>query len=252
MQLNYDIIVGKGHIIRPTSQSYLDQIDGVTRVSSKRIKEYLLDKYNLSEEQYYNLVVYGDIDKYPPCQNPRCEKRPRFIRLSVGYQKYCCDSCKNSSILTDIVNKIPWNDDRRKKKSMLTSKIQIEKIKNKSHNFLQQSEEHKFNAQMESAKMTFIRRAEIRGIKTGYLYYGLVDSDNFKIGITFVSPYSRFKSLGLRTIHTLVISDIFMISNIEYLIKLKFRDYSTYTNEIFSISKFRSILKEIKNLLQTA
>lgn len=249
MQYNYKIKIGTGLIIRPSSQSYLDQIDGETIVSSKRIKEYLYNKYRLTEEEYYNLVMYGSINNYPSCQNPRCNNHPRFIRLSIGYQKYCCDSCKNSSILTDIVNKIPWSNERRNEKSRLTRNIQLDKIEKKDHNFLHQSDDHKFNAQLESAKFTFIKRASIRGINKGYLYYGLVDKDNFKIGVTFVSPYSRYKSQKLKTIHTLLTSSIHEVAEIEYRIKLKFKEYSTYTKETFSTKKFRDILNEIKSLL---
>lgn len=250
--LDYKNIINKGSIVMPTSQSYLDQIDGTTIVSSKRIKSYLLERYNLTEDRYYNLVVYGNVDNYPKCQCPRCNNHRRFIRLSVGYGKYCSNECKNSSILTDIVNKIPWTDDRRKKQSDNTRRIQLKKVSDGTHNFLNQSDEHKFHAHLESSKYTFIKRAELRGIRYGFLYYGLVDDYNFKIGITFVSIESRASFLGLRTIHLLLNDSVEKVAEIECLIKIKFHDSSTYTDETFRIDKFREIINKISEILKSA
>lgn len=236
-----------GSIVRPTSQSYLDQIDGVTVVSSKKIKDYLFNKYELSVEEYYNLVVYGNINHITKCENPKCTNKSGFISLSSGYQKYCCRKCCDSYPPLIKSNKIPWSDERRLRQSKNNRKIQLDKVKNKTHNFLKQSIEHKLNAQLQSARFTFIKRAKIRNIDKSYLYLGIDDSLNkIKIGITFVGIERRKYDLNLFSIHTILIGTPELVSEIEYEVKRKFMNVSSNDHEKFDFNQLKEVINFIK------
>ena len=239
-------IVNKGSIIRPTSQSYLDQINGKSIVSSKNIEKYLKDNYNLTLPEYYNLVNFGDKDLYPKCSNPDCHNKCSFIRLSVGYQKYCCKECYNKVTL-QILNKKPWSEKRRNDRSILTKSIQDKKVLEGTHNFLNQSNDHKINAQLESSKSTFINRVKLRNINKAYFYIGLIDKNNFKIGITFVGVYERGYHLRLISCHKLIEDTPEYIANLEYSIKKKFLDKHTLSLESFNVKSLKEILDYIRN-----
>ena len=239
-------IVNKGSIIRPTSQSYLDQINGKSIVSSKNIEKYLKDNYNLTLPEYYNLVNFGDKNLYPKCLNPECNNNCSFIRLSVGYQKYCCKECYNKVTL-QILNRKPWSEKRRMDRSILTKSIQDKKVLDGTHNFLNQSDTHKINAQLESAKNTFINRARLRNINKAYFYIGLINKDNFKIGITFVGVHERASYLKLISFHKLIEDTPEYVANLEYDIKKKFLDNHTLSLESFDIRSLKEILDYIRN-----
>lgn len=101
-----------------------------------------------------------------------------LFSLSSGYQKYCCRKCCDFYSPLIKSNKIPWSEERRLRQSENNRKIQLDKVKNRTHNFLKQTIEHKLNAQLQSAKFTFIKRAKIRNIDKSYLYLGIDNSLN--------------------------------------------------------------------------
>lgn len=94
----YDII-SAGRIVQVTNHKIYDQLDVslqsyfiLNRFSN--IKEQLKLKYNLTEEQYYNLVVNGDKDFIPTC---RCGRKLEFRGVINGYHKRCI-LCKGRNV----------------------------------------------------------------------------------------------------------------------------------------------------------
>lgn len=81
-------IKNPGEIIR-TKYKILDQFDGETWVKTNKFEKYLLDKYNISLKEYYNLVMYGTKDS-PKC---KCGNELPFRGLGRLYPKVCSNSC---------------------------------------------------------------------------------------------------------------------------------------------------------------
>lgn len=54
------------------------------------IGPYLKDKYNLTPQQYYNIVVKGDINYINKCGYCECNNETRFLTLLRGYNIGCC------------------------------------------------------------------------------------------------------------------------------------------------------------------
>lgn len=75
---------------------YLDQIrDDIKWISRSFIEGYLSREYDLTPQQYYNLVVYGDISFKPRCKY--CSNSARWWRISNGYYLTCSSECKSKS-----------------------------------------------------------------------------------------------------------------------------------------------------------
>jgi hypothetical protein len=76
---------------------YLDQLsDEIIWISSKKLHYYLESKYGISCQEYYNIVVYGDINFIPRC--PYCNGYRKFWRISSGYYSTCAsDECISDS-----------------------------------------------------------------------------------------------------------------------------------------------------------
>jgi hypothetical protein len=93
-----------GEIIRrksviPNTFDYLDQLkEEETWIGSNKMPKYLRVNYNLTREQYYNLIVYGDKDKIHYC--PICGNKLKFIALWKPYNSSCSNHC--SGKLTSI------------------------------------------------------------------------------------------------------------------------------------------------------
>lgn len=73
---------------------YLDQLsDEIKWIHCNQMKRYLDKTYNLTPEQYYNLVCYGDKNFIERCLYC-CEPKYNFTKLSHGYRgAFCCHSC---------------------------------------------------------------------------------------------------------------------------------------------------------------
>lgn len=98
-----------GSILSNRVGYFIDQIDGSTEVFAKNFRKYLNDKYNLSFEEYYCLVIFGkDDDSSLYC--PYCGSKRKFSgNLSNGYRSIC-PNCKktikviNNNLTKDIAN----------------------------------------------------------------------------------------------------------------------------------------------------
>ena len=200
-------ILRKGEIIYYNDKyRYLDQIDGKTLISGNDMARYLRKRYDISPQEYYNLVMYGDINNSPKCLY--CDNPREFIKISQGY-KSRCKICLDKSHI-------------HKKKPK--SKLALEG----KHNFQTQSKESRTRAHINSSRNTFINRAKLRNINVAYMYCGLLDSNNFKIGITFVNISRRSKLLKLVSGHKVKVGTPEYISNLELELKYKFLDKCSY------------------------
>lgn len=74
---------------------YRNQLDSTDNnlYTEFRLGELLNNKYNMSLEDYYNLIVHEDINYPHVCKNPECGKRLKFLGLHGGYQGTCNRAC---------------------------------------------------------------------------------------------------------------------------------------------------------------
>lgn len=114
--------------IKYYGRSYLDQLrKDETWVDSSIIEEYLKNTYNLSLQQYYNLIVFSDKNHVQLCH---CCKRKivNFINLKDGYNKYCNQLCSTNGksqtdskgSMTEVSKAKPISDNEVDKSDDLT------------------------------------------------------------------------------------------------------------------------------------
>ena len=233
-------IYNKGSILKDKkSGKYIDQIDGVTLLHGNSLRAYLRDKYNITPQEYYNLVMYGDINSYPKCF--RCGKNCEFIKFSHGYKSWCHECL------------IKCHEHKEEKEYEVGTKCYKEslaakdKVKKGIHNFQTQSKESRVMAQLNSARNTFISLARSRRRTIAYMYIGLCYNYDIKVGITFVGINRRAKASKLKTVHLIRTGTPTDIADLEYELKVYFLKESGRTNEIFSFDKIKEILDFIRN-----
>lgn len=226
----------RGRILYSNNR-YLDQIDGVTYISSNYMSRYLINKYGITSQEYYNLIMYGNTSNTPKCF--RCGKPREFIKISHGYKSRCHECLIKS-------HKRIRKEYKEGTKSYTISIISKKRVKDGSHNFINQPKIERINAQLSSGKETFINRAKLRGITEAFLYCGITQDNNIKIGITFVGIKRRAKVLKLKTVHLLMKGTPEFISNIEYSLKVKFLNIESSNNEVFPFETFKDIIKFLK------
>lgn len=75
---------------------YQDQLipesEPIKWVSCTVFAKYLENTYNLSIREYYNIVVYDDINYQPKCSI--CGGNLFFYNLNKGYQEFCSHNCR--------------------------------------------------------------------------------------------------------------------------------------------------------------
>ena len=74
---------------------YLDQLAEASNIwiSFNKFGSYLLDTYGITIQEYYNIVVFDDINHIELCHNPNCNNQVDFIGLFTGYRWNCSNSC---------------------------------------------------------------------------------------------------------------------------------------------------------------
>lgn len=231
-------IISQGKVIFDrVNKRYLDQIDGITWLHSNSLRSYLRDKYSLNPQEYYNLIMYGNISSCPKCF--RCGEDCEFIKFSHGY-KSRCPSC---SIECHNHKDKVYEKGTKSYKESEASKI---RVKNGTHNFQTQSRESRLLAQLNSAKNTFISLAKSRNKMKAFMYIGLYPDNSIKIGITMVSIYRRSKASGLKSVHLVLADTPENVADLEFKLKMNFMDKSLSKSEVFNFSDLRSIVNFIK------
>lgn len=253
-------IYGYGYLVKLSKQMYLDQLSGSVKVHSSYFKEYILSEYNLTEKEYYNIVIYGDINYKRLCKN--CGRELPFLGLNLNpdrsYRYYCNAKCETSYRINTNTYHFQ-KDNRYKIPSMIEHDINAsirgkERFKNGIHEF------QNIDNTLLMSKNQFLRIfKDNRGYLRAKLYWALLggedNSEYFKIGVTTSSLNSRKNhiregSIPYRTIHLLYEGDIDLIANLEYKIKIKFKEYRICpSTEIFPINKFREIISYLSDIL---
>jgi hypothetical protein len=144
--------INPGEIIRSiSSKKYYVQIeDDNSFLGISRLKSYLSEVYDLSLIEYYNIVVYGDINYSHKCKN--CNKDVTYFKYKFhqGYSDFCNNSCSTSYY--NKVNNPAWGEEARKKISESQSKL-LKERSSRGENPFQNPEFIKSNAIKSSERL---------------------------------------------------------------------------------------------------
>lgn len=254
---NEYLVFGFGSIIKFSRAVYLDQLSGNKRIINREFKSYLLQEYNLSEKDYFNIVIFGDINYKRYCKY--CGKELSFLGLNRdinrSYRNYCNLKCEfdyrvstgTSHLLSSNRSKYFSNHDEKCRE--LGKKLYL-------------SGNHPFNNienTIKATKENFIKNFKInRNYKIAKFYISTLENldEYIKIGVTTSILESRTKhirgdSRKYSTIHLLYEGLIDDVADIEYKVKLKFKNNLSIPNstEIFNRSILRDILNYTKELI---
>lgn len=148
-------VTNPGELLRSEKNYLLDQLRDDTPCMGRYHVEYIKKNYNLSDYEYYLIVVcYGDESNIPRCgvegcNNPKkfnllgvtkkvptlalgcCEKHSRAIKGRIEYEEQLKNGCTNIS----KAHRMEFTDEMRKQRSINARK----QVENGTHPFLRQN-----------------------------------------------------------------------------------------------------------------
>lgn len=245
IELNGNKIYHYGIIAKVTHDTYLDQFNNTTKVRYlSRFIEYINTNYNLSQKDYYNLVVKGDLSYSHTCENKGCNNTTDFINLNLGYKRFCCKGCGYSSRGDLSGNFKSYYDKLNKSVAIINNKRKkIFKLMSKEEIIMLMYHGYRCYSGKYSSKYP-----------KAYLYYAEFNdnSEIFKIGIS-VNTSDRWYKAGYKNPRVLHEGSVEEISKLEYTIKKTFIDNlvleSEYPTETFKLSDYDLIINFINSII---
>lgn len=220
-------IVNPGKIVRINDIYYQNQLEDINNDFSMKFtkRKPIFNKYGLTEQEYFNLIVYGDKEFIPRC---KIHNKPLiFNGLNYGYSEYCGKECAEYG--------------RRLKRS-----IHLKNLYKIGKNPIY-TKEHRCKADYSR----FISKG-LNGIGSLYIAIPTYIENSIKIGISrdINRRSTAFNRVDYSRIEELYSGPIDKVASIEYKVKMNFIDKSldTYT-EVFDKSLESEIKEFIKNLL---
>lgn len=244
--MNLKVYHNPGEIISKGEKKdlmYLDQLDkDINYIGCYKFPKYVRTKYNISLEEYYNLVVFNDINKEHICRNKNCNNKLKFRSLLGPAYKECCSRKCNGEYVSNILKL----EGRLFMNSPKFRELSINKIKE-----LFNDGTHPFRSvevHARSRKTDFINKSVKHGRTLAYLYWSSCkDESIFKIGVTCdIENYNGLMDLhGYTSINKLKEGDISYIADLEYKIKLHFNKRTEY----YKIEEFDIVINYIKSII---
>lgn len=222
-------IKGSGH-----NTQYLDQLatDEIW-IASVKMTKYLKENYNITPEEYYNLVKYGSIEPSEPCKycgNPK----HNWYKLAYGYRgDFCCHSCARSY--------------------HLTHPDEYPEVHNQFQGFnklgIDNAGWNQGWSNTKKARSQFLSKGSLLDDCTFYL--AITADGRLKIGITadsleVRSYHNLINGVPYRSIHKVYSGSRLKVANLEALIKYKFNH-----SEYLDFSKLHEVILLIKELIKT-
>ena len=238
----YQVYVS-GKILREPPY-YFDQLDSsLPKVHTQSLKRYLREKYNLTDKEYYNIVVHGNIDYEEHCV--WCGKVTPFKSLCKGYQHFCNQSCitkwrlnRDNRLGKNPFQNREWIDQNRSK----VAERQSQRMKDGTHHFCKEYNE--FNAS-----------------RSRYLKYGYSET-NLYICDTNVEGFKKFglsKYPNGRTTYksNIVLSnhEILYTGSPEILVDIEFelkREFCSQDSELLPIELEPQFRVRVSELISTS
>lgn len=230
---------------------FFDQLCGLTEIPNvydgwifkSNFRRYLNDTYNLTSEEYYNLIMYGDKNHVTMCSYPGCTERVDFISIQRGYKRGCCDEHSRA---------IAWMDESRHELQAEVGRKSMKKINENLwysddyEDFRKSQSERcsirmsEYNSDPEFAKKATCSAARSYALnmfdKT-CLFYIWTREDYLKIGVSS-SIHSIEGKINAFCPDMLIAYEgsTIDLAELEYQIKMNYK--SLWGNEFFSRDKF--------------
>lgn len=243
--MNLKVYHNPGKIIYRKIRNYIEYLDQLkeseTYISCYKMVRYLNDNYNLTPSQYYNLIVYNDIDKKHYCKI--CGKELKLISIRYAYYETCSKSCSSSLVVKKLKseNRFIFDDPEFKKGNSSRAKLRLANYQNHP---IKSVEVHA------RSRRTHLINKSKKHNGLGYLYLAeCADKSLFKIGATIdISNRVKMDKLNgsvITNIHEITSGNMEIIADVEYRIKLHFNQ----RGEFFNIERFEEVMNYIKSII---
>lgn len=202
-----------GLIAKASHNKFINQLNGKVYGNSNIMLNDIYKDYKLTEIEYYNLVVYKDINYQPICSRDECNNKIPYRGLYEGYRNTCSTECTNI---------------------MRTSEDNIYDLYDPMNQYIIYS---RFN------------KGKISNL---YITDVIDDPDHIKIGIT-INMSGRANSQNYINYRILFTGDSERVAWYEMLIKVKFIKYrgnGKYKTESYPRYLESEILKYINKLVK--
>lgn len=236
-------VINPGNIMIIDKVLY-DQLDeNLPVIPRKIIGYYIRKKYNLSQKEYYNIVVYGDGSLIKRCSLPGCDNLVSFRGLTKGfYDNTCCKSHAQSlSALNGTHQFIKEFGSMSNSAKIITEK----RVKEGSHQF------QDFINRARNHRSVFLNKGLESDMCILYITESDSDPDIIKIGIT--SNIDNRKSMnmisGFKYINTdIIVKDTRVkIADLEMSIKIDLHYLAVEGLEYFRKSDKQIIIDYINS-----
>jgi hypothetical protein len=225
------------------TQKYFDHLNPNNNIwiPKSKINKYLLNTYNLTQEQYFNIVVHNDINYKSYCEE--CSKELRLKSLTKGYFRFCNQSCITTNRLKkeNLEGRNPFQQkDFIEKNKIIVKNRQLEKINNNKELY------HLFKK--ETKEKAIVNKYKSNNFKISYLYTADTNDKRIKkIGITSKENfYSRnnYQGYNLTNHQKLLKGNSDKILEIERNIV---ENFCIHNYEIFPSNRLLDVKEFIKN-----
>lgn len=222
-------VINPGRIVRINEIFYQNQLEDINNNFSVKFtrRKPIFYKYGLTEQQYYNLVVYGLLEHNEKCECNTCTEGVKmFNGLAYGYSRFCSGKC---AFLQKGYDK---SEVLKEQYKLGENPIYSKNSRCKSdYNRLIKSKYHKLTDEYSL-----------------YIAIPLFEKNAIKIGAS--SCIDRRKSAFNRNDYSKIIeitkSTLEVIAKFEYDIKTKFLELSiSHYTEVFSIEILEKLLNYI-------
>lgn len=226
-------VINPGRIVRIDEIFYQNQLEDINNDFSVKftMRKPVFHKYGLTCQQYYNLVVYGELEHNELCECDTCSGNyKRFDGLAYGYNKFCSGKCAS---LQKGYNKSKFLKEQYK---LGLNPIYTKESRCKSD----------FNRLMKS------KYHSPDDIYSLYIAIPTFEKDSIKIGVSSCN-YRRSNAYNRNDyskIIPIIDCKLKIAAELEMKVKLKFikESLKNYT-EVFSMSLLNEIMSYINSLL---
>lgn len=237
--INYTV-VNSGRIFIEDGKLY-DQLDiNLPEIPRKIIGHYIRKKYNLSQKEYYNLVVFLDGSVIMTC--PICGKEVSFRGLTKGFYDITCSKshAQSLSARNGTHHFIKEFGSMSNSAKVITEK----RVKAGTHQF------QDYKNRSRNHRSVFMNKGLPDDLCVFYITE-VPDSDLIKIGITSNIEYREFMNSISGFIYTntecIVVSTRIKIADLEMNAKIDLHDISVQGLEYFNKSDKYKILDYINS-----
>ena len=270
-------VISPGEFLKDEKGYLLDQLSPKLQKMGRYRSVYLKKVYNLTEYDYYIIVMYlGNEDLIPICEYEGCNNKKQFNHLLATkkepiFELGCCS--KHTRILINrISGKRLVEEGRSPILKALAAPITEERRRKSRENALKQVSEgrHPWQKENRCSKIagnpvvqhnmgfedfiaferdSYKAKGNLDDQCCLYITF-LTDKEMFKIGVTNnLNNRAKYEYHGLKYVNPVSILDSTreIVSELEYSIKLHFKSFIVLGTETFSIKIYQEVVSYINS-----